>query len=224
MSIRVLVVDDESMIRRGFRMIIESEPDMEVVAEASDGEQAISAARRFSPHLILMDVRMPRMDGIAATRAIVTAIDSAPRVLVLTTFDLDEYVYEALRAGASGFLLKNSTPEALIDAVRVIARGDALLDPTVTRKVIETFARTAVTRPGHASALDQLTPREPEVLVLLARGLRNAEIADRLVVSAGTVKSHVANVLGKLNLRDRTQAAILAYESGLVQPGQHDPR
>jgi DNA-binding NarL/FixJ family response regulator len=219
MSIRVLVADDEAMVRRGFRMIIQAEDDMQVVAEAADGEDAVSAARRFSPDVALLDVRMPRLDGIAATRKIL-AVAGGPRVLILTTFDLDEYVYEALRAGASGFLLKNSTPERLVEAVRVIARGEALLDPAVTRQVIERF--TAIPPPASPSVtrgLDALTPREREVLILVAGGLSNAEIAAELVLGTGTIKTHVANVLMKLSLRDRTQAVVLAYESGLVKPG-----
>jgi DNA-binding NarL/FixJ family response regulator len=213
-SIRVLIADDEAMVRRGFRMIVQGEPGLEVVAEAPDGEHAVAAARRFAPDIVLMDIRMPRLDGLAATRAIL-ADGGATRVLILTTFDLDEYVYEALRAGASGFLLKNAPPEELIEAIRVVARGDALLDPAVTRRVIETFAGEPAAAP-----LDELTPREREVLVLLARGLSNAEIATELIVGAGTVKTHVAAILAKLGLRDRTQAAIAAYESGVVRPGR----
>lgn len=219
MSIRVLVADDEAMVRRGFRMIIQAEDDMQVVAEAADGEDAVSAALRFSPDVALLDVRMPRLDGIAATRKIL-AISGPPRVLILTTFSLDEYVYEALRAGASGFLLKNSAPEQLIEAVRVVARGEALLDPAVTRQVIERF--TAIPPPASPAAsrsLGALTPREREVLILLAGGLSNAEIAAELVLGTGTIKTHVASVLMKLSLRDRTQAVVLAYESGLVRPG-----
>lgn len=219
MSIRVLIADDEAMVRRGFRMIIQAEDDMQVVAEAADGEDAVSAARRTSPDVALLDVRMPRLDGIAATRKIL-AISGPPRVLILTTFSLDEYVYEALRAGASGFLLKNSAPEQLIEAVRVVARGEALLDPAVTRQVIERF--TAIPSPACPSAtrdLGTLTPREREVLILMAGGLSNAEIAAELVLGTGTIKTHVANVLMKLSLRDRTQAVVLAYESGLVRPG-----
>jgi DNA-binding NarL/FixJ family response regulator len=218
MSITVLIADDQAMIRRGFRMIVQGEPDMEVVAEAPDGEHAIAAARRFQPDVVLMDIRMPRVDGLAATREILAA-GGATRVLILTTFDLDEYVYEALRAGASAFLLKNSSPEDLIEAIRVVARGDALLDPAITRRVIEAFARE---RALDAAPLEDLTPREREVLEQLARGRSNAEIAATLYMGTGTVKTHVAAILAKLGLRDRTQAAILAYETGLVRPGLSD--
>jgi DNA-binding NarL/FixJ family response regulator len=216
MSIKVVIADDQAMIRHGFRMIVNGEPDMEVVAEAPDGEHAVAAARRFGPDVVLMDIRMPRLDGLAATREILAAT-TPPRVLILTTFDLDEYVYEALRAGASGFLLKNAPPEDLVEAIRIVGRGDALLDPAVTRRVIEAFAGEA---PAVEATLEALTPREREVLTLLARGLSNAEIAAELFLGTGTVKTHVAAILGKLGLRDRTQAAILAYESGLVRPGR----
>jgi DNA-binding NarL/FixJ family response regulator len=222
MSTRVLVADDEAMVRHGFRMIIQSEPDLEVVAEAPDGEHAVSGARRFQPDVVLMDIRMPRLDGLAATREIVATTQC--RVLILTTFDLDEYVYEALRAGASGFLLKNSAPEDLIEAIRIVARGDALLDPGVTRRFIESFASGRVSEAAEPAGLDELTPREREVLVLLARGLSNAEIAAELFLGTGTVKTHVAGILSKLDLRDRTQAAIVAYESGLVRPGSAQVR
>jgi DNA-binding NarL/FixJ family response regulator len=215
-SIRVLIADDQAMVRHGFRMIVNGEPDMEVVAEAPDGEHAVAGVRRFAPDVVLMDIRMPRLDGLTATRSILADAD-APRVLVLTTFDLDEYVYEALRAGASGFLLKNSSPEDLIDAIRVVARGDALLDPAVTRRVIESFASGPA---SSAVSLEALTPRERDVLVLVARGLSNAEIAAELLLGTGTIKTHVAAILAKLGLRDRTQAAILAYECGLVRPGR----
>jgi DNA-binding NarL/FixJ family response regulator len=213
---RVLIADDQSMVRRGFRMILESEPGIEVVAEAADGEQAVVAWRRFAPDVVLMDVRMPGVDGLQATRSIL-ATQTSTRVIILTTFDLDEYVFEALRVGASGFLLKNSSPEQLIHAVGVVARGDALLDPAVTRGVIERFARTADPPTGD---LEQLTAREREVLKLVAGGLTNSEIGATLVISQGTVKTHVANVLAKLGCRDRTQAVVLAYETGLVQPGE----
>lgn len=215
MTIKVLIADDQSMVRHGFRMIIESEPEMEVVSEVADGAQAIDAARRFKPDVILMDVRMPNLDGIAAT-AQITGHPGAPRVLILTTFSLDEYVFDALNSGASGFLLKNASPEELVTAVQVIARGDALLDPTITRGVIERFASAQVRSGFDASNLDDLTAREREVLLLLAAGLTNAEIAEQLVLSSNTVKSHVASILMKLELRDRVQAVIFAYDAGLV--------
>ena len=211
MSIRVLLVDDHALARTGFRMVLDTEPDIEVVGEAATGPQAIHSARRLEPDVVLMDVRMPELDGIAATRAIA----GAARVLILTTFDLDEYVYDALGAGASGFLLKDVAAERLFDAVRVVAAGDALLDPSVTRRLVSEFARL---RPRRPPKLDELTPREIDVLRLLAEGLSNAEIADRLIVSDETVKTHVSRVLLKLNLRDRTQAVVAAYESGLVVP------
>jgi DNA-binding NarL/FixJ family response regulator len=214
-SIRVMIADDQSMVRRGFRMIVESEPDMEVVSEVSDGEQAIAAARRFEPDVVLMDIRMPNLDGIAAT-ATITGEPSAPKVLILTTFNLDEYVYDALNSGASGFLLKNASPEELVNAVRVVARGDALLDPSVTRSVIEKFSRQPAAGSFDASNLDDLTAREREVLLKIAGGLSNSEIADELVLSTNTVKSHVASILMKLELRDRVQAVAFAYEAGLM--------
>jgi DNA-binding NarL/FixJ family response regulator len=214
--IRAVIADDQSMVRHGFRVILESEPDIEVVAEAADGEQAVSAWRRFAPDVVLMDVRMPGKDGLEATREILTA-DTATRVIILTTFDLDEYVFESLRAGASGFLLKNASPEQLIQAVLIVARGDALLDPAVTRGVIERFARSP--EPAASDRLDELTDREREVLVLIARGRTNAEIADELVVAIGTVKTHVASNHAKLGCRDRTQVVVLAYELGVVRPG-----
>jgi DNA-binding NarL/FixJ family response regulator len=215
MTTRVLIVDDQSMVRRGFRMIIDAEDDLEVVGEAADGDQAIAACRRFAPHVVLMDIRMPTVDGLEATRRILAAED-APRVIILTTFDVDEYVFESLRAGASGFLLKNSSPEQLVQAVRLVARGDALLDPGVTRRIIERFGEWGSARAETPAALDELTAREREVLELIARGLSNAEIAERLVVAPGTVKTHVARVLAKLGLRDRTQAVVFAYEHGVV--------
>jgi DNA-binding NarL/FixJ family response regulator len=217
-STRVLIADDQSMVRHGFRMIVEAEPDMEVVAEAANGEQALAAWRRFSPDVVLMDIRMPVLDGLEAARRIL-AEDGAPRVIMLTTFDLDEYVYESLCAGASGFLLKNSSPEQLVQAVRVVVRGEALLDPAVTRGVIERFTGAGRSPAIQPEGLEELTPREREVLVLIARGLSNAEIGEELVVAPGTVKTHVANVLAKLRLRDRTQAIVLAYEHGLARPG-----
>jgi DNA-binding NarL/FixJ family response regulator len=214
MTTRVLIADDQSMVRHGFRMIIDAEPDLEVVGEAGDGEQALAACRRLAPHVVLMDIRMPVVDGLEATRRLLVAEDP-PRVVILTTFDIDEYVFEALRAGASGFLLKNSPPEQLIDAVRAVARGDGLLDPAVTRRIIERFGEWGG-RGTPSPALEELTPREREVLVLVAEGLSNAEIAERLVVAPGTVKTHVARVLSKLGLRDRIQAVVFAYEHGVV--------
>jgi DNA-binding NarL/FixJ family response regulator len=217
--IRVVVADDQALVRAGFRKILEADPEVEVVAEAADGLEAVEAIRRLTPELVLMDIRMPNLDGLEATRRVLDRVDATTRVLILTTFGLNEYVYEALRAGASGFLLKDAPPEELLAAVHVIARGDALLDPAITRAVIQEFARRPSTRPELAAKLDELTPREGEVLELLARGLSNAEIAERLVVTGGTAKTHVANVLMKLRLRDRVQAVIYAYESGLVEPG-----
>jgi len=217
--IRVVVADDQALVRAGFRKILEADPEVEVVAEAADGLEAVEAIRRLTPELVLMDIRMPNLNGLEATRRVLDRVDATTRVLILTTFGLNEYVYEALRAGASGFLLKDAPPEELLAAVHVIARGDALLDPAITRTVIEEFARRPSARPELAAKLDELTPREREVLDLLARGLSNAEIAKRLVVTEGTAKTHVANVLMKLQLRDRVQTVIYAYESGLVEPG-----
>jgi DNA-binding NarL/FixJ family response regulator len=212
--ISVLVVDDQELVRTGFRLILDAEPDLHVAGEAADGRHAIDQATRLRPDVVLMDVRMPLLDGIAATRAIL-AQPPAPKIIMLTTFDVDEFVYGALSAGASGFLLKDVAAERLFDAVRVVAAGDALLDPSVTRRLVSEFARL---RPRRPPTLDELTPRETEVLRLLAEGLSNAEIAARLVVSDETVKTHVSRVLLKLNLRDRTQAVVAAYESGLVVP------
>jgi len=213
----VLIADDQALMRGGFRMIIDAEPDLEVVGEAIDGEDAVRGFERWTPDVVVMDVRMPTMDGIEATRRI-TALDASAKVLMLTTFDLDEYVYDALRAGASGFLLKDRPPEELVHAVRVVAGGDALLAPAVTRRLIEEFARRPEA-PSSPAGLDELTEREREVLALMARGLSNAEIASSLFVAETTVKTHVGRVLHKLGLRDRAQAVVLAYESGLVQPG-----
>ena len=215
--IRVLLVDDQRLVRSGFRMILGTEPGIEVVGEAADGAEAVEAARELAPHVVLMDIRMPGMDGLEATRRIVDGSDEAPRVLVLTTFDLDEYVYEALRAGASGFLLKDAPEEQLVAGVRIVADGGALFAPAVTRRLIEEFALRGAQ--ATAPALDELTSRELDVLKLLARGLSNAEIAGTLFVSDHTVKTHVARILSKLDLRDRTQAVIAAYESGLIKPG-----
>lgn len=219
--IRVLLVDDQPLLRTGFRMILESEPDVAVVGESGDGERAIADARALQPDVVLMDIRMPRLDGVEATRQI-TGSDrnTGVKVLVLTTFDVDEYVVDALRAGASGFLLKDVPPDDLADAIRVVARGDAVVAPTVTRRLLDRFAR-AFHSPDESSRdrLVSLTEREREVLRLVARGLANAEIAAELVVSETTVKTHVGNVLAKLQLRDRVQAVVFAYESGLIRPG-----
>jgi DNA-binding NarL/FixJ family response regulator len=222
MAIRVLVADDQDMVRAGFAMILDAQDDIEVVGEAEDGKGAIAEAARLCPDVLVMDIQMPTLDGIAATRAVLAQAPPGPRVLVVTTFDIDEYVYEALRAGASGFLLKNAPPEDLVRAVRVIAAGDSLLSPRVTTRLIEAFARQPPAPPAPPASLNELTPREHEVLALVARGLSNAEIADRLVVSRGTVKTHVERILMKLTLRDRIQAVILAYETGIVTPGQAD--
>jgi DNA-binding NarL/FixJ family response regulator len=218
-SIRVLVADDQALVRAGFRKILEADAGIEVVGEAADGLEAVDRARELEPDVVLMDIRMPGLDGIAATRQLAAEMKEGPRVLVLTTFGLEEYVYEALRAGASGFLLKDVPPEQLLDAVHVLARGDALLDPSITRSVIEEFASKPAVRPELAGRLEELTPRERDVFGLVARGFSNAEIAGELVVSDGTVKTHVAHLLLKLGLRDRVQAVIYAYESGAVQPG-----
>lgn len=217
MTIRIVIADDQELVRTGFRVILDAEPDLEVVGEAGDGRQAVEAARASKPDVVLMDIRMPNLDGIEGTRR-VTALPRAPRVLILTTFDLDEYVYEALRAGASGFLLKDAGADELLRAVRIVAAGDALLSPTITRRLIEDFARRPAPREKPA-ALAELTPRELEVLRLVARGLSNATIARELVVGDATVKTHVARIFAKLDLHDRAQAVVLAYESGLVQPG-----
>jgi DNA-binding NarL/FixJ family response regulator len=215
--IRVLIADDHQLVRTGFRVILEMEDDIVVVGEASDGRQAVDLAARTTPDVVLMDVEMPGMDGLEATRRI-TASDGAS-VLILTTFDHDEYLFAALQAGASGFLLKNGTPEALTEAIRVLARGDALLTPAVTRRVIATFSRPGAVPPPQARRLDELTPREHEVLVALAGGATNAEIAAALRLGETTVKTHVSRVLMKLGARDRTQAVVLAYELGVVRPG-----
>jgi len=220
-SIRVLIVDDQALVRAGFRMILESETEIEIVGEAGDGAEAVTAVRELRPDVVLMDIRMPNLDGLEATRRILAENGDGPRVLMLTTFDLDEYVYEALRAGASGFMLKDTPPEQLVAAIHVVASGDALLSPQITKRVIEEFIRRppSSVSPQRPSALEELTARELEVLGFMARGLSNAEIAKDLFVSETTVKTHVARILMKLNLRDRVQAVVFAYESGLVQPG-----
>jgi DNA-binding NarL/FixJ family response regulator len=224
MTIRVLLVDDQQLVRTGFRMILEGESDIEVVGEAADGRAGVAEARRSHPHVVVMDIRMPVMDGIEATRQLVRdGASPDSRVLVLTTFDADENVVEALRAGASGFLLKDVTPVDFVAAIRTVARGDALLAPAVTRRLLDRYAdRLPPVNPERSSALRDLTEREVEVLTLIARGLSNREIADRLVLAEPTVKTHVSHVLDKLELRDRAQAVVLAYEAGLVRPGSVD--
>jgi DNA-binding NarL/FixJ family response regulator len=217
--IRVLLADDQQLVRSGFRMILRADPELDVAGEAADGVEALQLARELEPDVVLMDVRMPRVDGIEATRRI-AALPEPPRVLVLTTFDLDEYVFAALRAGASGFLLKDAPESQLLSAIRIVADGGSLFAPSVTRRLIERFADLGDPASAQPPEIDALTPREVEILRLLARGLSNAEIAAQLVVSEHTVKTHVARVLSKLDLRDRTQAVIAAYESGLVRPGE----
>ena len=214
MSIRVLVADDQSMVRAGFRMLLADEEDIEVVAEASNGLEALEKASRYKPSVVLMDIRMPELDGLSAAKQILEA-DNEARVLILTTFDHDEYVYEALRIGASGFVLKDDPPEQLIAAIRTIAQGDALLSPSITKRVIEQFGR--VPRPDPPRELSELTSREREILKLIAQGLSNAEIAEQLVIGETTVKTHVTHIFQKLNLRDRVQAVVLAYQTGLFE-------
>jgi DNA-binding NarL/FixJ family response regulator len=216
MSIRVLVADDQSMVRAGFRLLLTGEPDIDVVAEARNGLEAVEQAARFRPTVVLMDIRMPELDGLEATRRILAA-DGSARVLILTTFDLDEYVYEALRAGASGFVLKDDPPEQLLAAIRTVARGDALLSPSVTRRVIERFTR--MPSPVRPRRFDDLTERELDVFRLIARGLSNAEIGRELYISETTVKTHVTHIFQKLDVRDRVQVVALAYESGLADTG-----
>ena len=217
MTIRVLVCDDQSLVRSGFRMILEARPDLEVVGEAEDGLQAVELAGQTDPDVVLMDVRMPNLDGVEATRRIVGS-GTPVRVIVLTTYDVDEHVHDALRAGASGFLLKDVQPTQLVDAIRVVAAGDALLAPSVTRRLLDRFARTLPDAMPPPDSLSSLTEREVEVLRLLATGLSNAELAERLFVSEATVKTHVSSVLHKLGVRDRVQAVVLAYDTGLVRP------
>ncbi|HKF14517.1 MAG TPA: response regulator transcription factor [Gaiellaceae bacterium] len=212
MTIRVLVADDQAMVRAGFRMLLSREEDVEVVAEASNGLEAVDKAARFQPDVALMDIRMPELDGLEATRRILAA-DETARILILTTFDLDEYVYEALRAGASGFVLKDDPPEQLLGAIRVVAGGDALLSPAITKRVIKRFAR--VPQPSPPKELEELTERELDVFRLISRGLSNAEIGQELYITDTTVKTHITHILQKLNLRDRVQAVVLAYETGL---------
>jgi DNA-binding NarL/FixJ family response regulator len=218
MTIRVVVADDQGMVRSGFSVLLNAQPDIEVIGEAVNGQEAIARAAELQPDVILMDVRMPVLDGLHATREI-TAMPDPPKILVLTTFDLDDYVYEALRAGASGFLLKDASATELANAVRLVAAGDALLAPGVTRRLIAEFARMGGPRSPTRKQIDGLTERESEVLALVARGMSNAEIAGHLVVAEQTIKTHVGRILMKLGLRDRTQAVVLAYESGLVHPG-----
>ena len=218
MSISVLIADDQALVRAGFRMILETDRALRVVAEADDGAQAVEASRRTRPDIVLMDIRMPVMDGLEATRRIVAAKDP-PRVLMLTTFDHDEYVFDALVAGASGFLLKDVAPEQLLAGIRFIAHGDSLLSPSLTRRLIESFVRHHPRTPQPPPGLEELTARELEIFGLIARGLSNAEIAEQLVVSSTTIKTHVARVLIKLGLRDRVQAVVLAYETGVIRPG-----
>lgn len=216
--IRVLIADDQTLARDGFRMILEREEDIEVVGEAQDGEAALAAVRQLKPDLVLMDIRMPKLDGLESTRRLMLLPDP-PKVLVLTTYDADEYVYEAMRAGASGFLLKDVRKGQLVQAVRIVAAGDSLVDPALVRRLIERFLKTAHAAPDAEGLLRQLSGREIEVLKLIATGLTNGEIAERLVLAESTVKTHVARILAKLDLRDRVQAVVLAYESGLVRPG-----
>ena len=220
MTIRVLVADDQSMVRAGFRMLLSGEQDIEVVAEASNGREAVDMAARFDPTVVLMDIRMPELDGLEATRRILAA-DKAARVLILTTFDLDEYVYEALRAGASGFVLKDDPPEQLIAAIHVVAGGEALLSPAITKRVIKQFTR--IPHPAPPTEVADLTERELDVFRLIARGLSNVEIGQELFISETTVKTHITHILQKLNLRDRVQAVVLAHETGLFDIEAQSP-
>ncbi|MFF5204530.1 response regulator [Streptosporangium sp. NPDC000396] len=224
MSLRILLVDDQALVRSGFRMLVEVQPGMEVVGEAANGEEAVAEARRTRPDVVLMDIRMPRMDGIEATR-LITRADASPgcRVLLLTTYDLDEYVFRGLRAGASGFLLKDVAPEDLVRAIHVVAEGESLLSPSITRRLIEEFVRTPEAPPMSCPELASLTEREHEVLTLMGRGLANQEIAERLSLSMATVKTHVNRVFSKLRLRDRAQAVVVAYETGIVRPRDAGP-
>jgi DNA-binding NarL/FixJ family response regulator len=219
MTIRVLVADDQSMVRAGFRMLLGGEEDIEVVAEASNGLEAVDKAARFHPSIVLMDIRMPELDGLQATRRIL-ATDNAARILILTTFDLDEYVFEALKAGASGFVLKDDSPEQLLAAIRTVAGGEALLSPTITRRVIEKFVCIS---PPTPKAFGELSERERDVFRMIARGLSNAEIGRELYISETTVKTHVTHILQKLDLRDRVQAVVLAYQTGVFEPDSTSP-
>ena len=219
MSIRVAVIDDQALVRGGFAMVLGHQDDIEVVAEAGTGVEALEAARKHRPDVILMDIRMPDMDGLEATSRILGEADWPVRILIVTTFDPDEYIYKALRAGASGFLLKDTPPEDLISAVRIVAEGGALLSPSITRRLISRFASNLAADSESATRIERLTDREKEVLIAIARGLNNREISDSLFIGAATVKTHVSNVLSKLELRDRAQAVVFAYESGLVEPG-----
>ncbi len=222
MTIRVAVVDDQALVRRGFAMVLDHQDDIEVVAEAGSGLEAIEAARRHRPDVVLMDIRMPEMDGLTATETILEEADWPLKVIILTTFDPDEYVYRALRSGASGFVLKDIRPEDLAPAVRTVADGGALLDPAITRRLIGRFAKTLAGTTATSRRLDTLTDREREVLAELGQGSSNREISDTLYIGAATVKSHVSSILTKLGLRDRAQAVVFAYESGLITPGHHD--
>jgi DNA-binding NarL/FixJ family response regulator len=220
--IRVLIADDQALVRGGFRVILDSEPDIEVIGEAEDGEQATTLAASLAPDVVLMDIRMPGTDGIEATRRLLET-EKPPHVLILTTFDHDEFLYDAIHAGASGFLLKNVSPSHLAHAVRTVASGDALLDPTLTRKLLDEFSKRPAPGARAPDRLDELTDRELDVLRLLARGLSNTEIAHALFLSAATIKTHVSNILAKLHLHDRVQAVVLAYETGLIKPGEFEP-
>jgi DNA-binding NarL/FixJ family response regulator len=220
MTVRVAIVDDQALVREGFRRILDADPDLQVVAEAVDGLDAVDAVARSRPDVAILDIRMPRADGIEATRRIVTEVQDPPRVLILTTFSDDEYVYGALHAGASAFILKDAPPNELVAAVKVVAAGEALLDPAITRGVIEEFVRRSPSNPRPGTELEQLTPRELEVLTLITQGQSNGEIAETLVVSSATVKTHVAHVLAKLGVRDRAQAVIYAYEAGFATAGR----